>query len=69
MLPLAQSTVSQHLKVLKEAGIVKSMGEGNDQCYCLAADTVRWLSAFCNEVCCPAACLIQPIDCTAPGNC
>ena len=52
-LPLAQSTVSQHLKVLKEAGIVQGSIEG-DQCYCLAPDVLRWLAAFCTELCCPA---------------
>ena len=51
VLPLAQSTVSQHLKVLKEAGIIRGAIEG-DQCYCLDPETVRWLVDFCNEVCC-----------------
>jgi ArsR family transcriptional regulator len=35
-LPLAQATVSQHLKVLKEAGIVIGEIEGPAVCYCLA---------------------------------
>lgn len=35
ILPLAQSTVSQHLKVLKAAGIVKGEVEGPRTCYCL----------------------------------
>lgn len=34
-LPLAQSTVSQHLKALKEAGIVQGTIEGRSTCYCL----------------------------------
>lgn len=51
-LPLAQSTVSQHLKVLKEAGIVRGVIEG-DTCYCLDGEAIRWLAAFCNQVCCP----------------
>lgn len=34
-LPLAQSTVSQHLKCLKEAGLVTGMVEGPCTCYCL----------------------------------
>ena len=33
-LPLAQSTVSQHLKVLKESGLVKGEVEGVYSCYC-----------------------------------
>jgi len=35
MLPLAQSTVSQHLKILKESGLVKGVIEGPRTCYCL----------------------------------
>ena len=35
LLPLAQSTVSQHLKCLKEAGLVKGEVEGLKTCYCL----------------------------------
>ena len=34
-LPLAQSTVSQHLKILKAAGLVKGEIEGPRTCYCL----------------------------------
>jgi ArsR family transcriptional regulator len=34
-LPLAQSTVSQHLKVLKEAGLVSGEVEPPRVCYCL----------------------------------
>ena len=34
-LPLAQPTVSQHLKVLKEAGLVAGAVEGPSVCYCL----------------------------------
>ena len=35
MLPLAQSTVSQHLKCLKEAGLVIGTVEGPRTCYCI----------------------------------
>jgi DNA-binding transcriptional ArsR family regulator len=34
-LPLAQSTVSQHLKALKEAGLIQGEIEGVRSCYCL----------------------------------
>ncbi len=34
-LPLAQSTVSQHLKILKAAGVVRGEIEGPRTCYCL----------------------------------
>ena len=53
LLPLAQSTVSQHLKVLKEAGIVQATIDG-DQCYCLNPEVMRWVAAFSVELCCPA---------------
>ena len=33
-LPLAQATVSQHLKVLKDAGLVRSETDGPRVCYC-----------------------------------
>jgi predicted transcriptional regulator len=34
-LPLAQATVSQHLKELKNAGLIKGDIEGNAICYCI----------------------------------
>ncbi len=34
-LPLAQSTVSQHLKILREAGLVRGEISGPRSCYCL----------------------------------
>lgn len=34
-LPLAQSTVSQHLKILKACGLVRGEIEGPRTCYCL----------------------------------
>jgi ArsR family transcriptional regulator len=54
LLPLAQSTVSQHLKVLKEAGIIRGSLDG-DPCYCLDPETIHWLVRFCTDVCCPPA--------------
>ena len=41
--PLAQSTVSQHLKVLKESGLIRGEIEGPATCYCLDPDNIRWL--------------------------
>lgn len=40
ILPLAQSTVSQHLKQLKQAGLVKGTVEGPCTCCCLDHDTL-----------------------------
>jgi DNA-binding transcriptional ArsR family regulator len=42
-LPISQSTVSQHLKELKEVGLIKGEIEGTTVCYCL--DEKEWLKA------------------------
>src|SRR5438105_8863953 len=42
-LPLSQSTVSQHLKELKEAGLIKGEIEGAKVCYCI--DEKEWKTA------------------------
>jgi ArsR family transcriptional regulator len=41
VLPLAQSTVSQHLRVLKDAGWVQGEVDGPRVCYCLNPETVE----------------------------
>lgn len=40
-LPLAQATVSQHLKVLKETGFIQGTIDGPRVCYCLDAETIE----------------------------
>ena len=40
---LAQSTISQHLKVLREAGLIRGEIEGPATCYCLDPEGMRWL--------------------------
>ncbi|MEY2812048.1 MAG: hypothetical protein RI991_1043 [Bacteroidota bacterium] len=42
-LPLSQSTVSQHLKELKEAGLIKGDIDGVSVCYCI--DEREWKKA------------------------
>lgn len=42
-LPLAQSTVSQHLKILKEAGLVQGEIDGPKVCYCINPATLARL--------------------------
>lgn len=37
-LPLSQSTISQHLKEMKKAGIIQGNVEGTFTCYCLDTD-------------------------------
>lgn len=43
VLPLAQATVSQHLKVLRDAGIICGTVEGPATSYCLDGQTLAWL--------------------------
>lgn len=45
-LPLAQSTVSQHLQVLKDAGLVRGTIDGLRVCYCLEPNALRRLKAL-----------------------
>ncbi len=49
-LPLAQSTVSEHLKVLKDAGIVRGDVEGPNKCYCLEPEAMAWLKREFTEL-------------------
>src|SRR6185436_17438276 len=42
-LPLSQSTVSQHLKELKESGLIKGDIDGAKVCYCI--DEKEWGNA------------------------
>ncbi len=49
-LPLAQSTVSQHLKELKEAGLVAGEISGVQTCYCLSAEGVRFARLALGEL-------------------
>jgi DNA-binding transcriptional ArsR family regulator len=45
-LPLAQSTVSQHLKVLQDAGLIRGAVEGPRVCYCIEPRVLRRLKAL-----------------------
>ncbi len=40
---LAQSTVSEHLRVLKEAGLIEQCGPGQRSGYCLSREALVWL--------------------------
>ncbi len=54
VLPLAQATVSQHLRTLREAGLVRGEISGPSTCYCLDAEAVRAcadaLGGFLNDL-------------------
>src|SRR5690349_20394820 len=43
-LPVGQPTVSEHLMVLKDAGIVQGTVDGPNRCYCLEPAALRFLS-------------------------
>ena len=60
VLPLAQATVSQHLKALKEAGLIQGNIDGVKSCYCLNPDYLRrmtpLLTDFFNRLLSPGCC-------------
>ncbi|MFI5188631.1 MAG: ArsR/SmtB family transcription factor [Chitinophagales bacterium] len=45
-LPLAQPTISQHLKELKNAGLIKGTIEGNTICYCVDEKAIGKLQTY-----------------------
>jgi ArsR family transcriptional regulator len=49
-LPLAASTVSQHLKLLKEAGLVKGEVDGPRRCYCVDLTALRHFKKLVREL-------------------
>ena len=49
-LPLAQSTVSQHLRELRDAGLIRGTVDGVRVCYCLAPETVTRMRAAFGEM-------------------
>jgi DNA-binding transcriptional ArsR family regulator len=49
-LPLSQSTVSQHLKELKEAGIIKGEIDGVKTCYCIDENNWSKMSLLFNKM-------------------
>src|SRR6185503_9453380 len=49
-LPLAQATVSQHLKVLKDAGIIRGEIDTPRVCYCIAPEAIQRLSTLIDEL-------------------
>ena len=53
-LPLSQSTISEHLRRLKEAEIIIGEVEGPATCYCLNDDALHWLSGQLDPVAIPA---------------
>lgn len=63
VLPLAQASVSRHLKTLKEAGLIRGEVDGPRSCYCLDGEAVQAVQeAF--------GAFFAPLTATpAPGDC
>lgn len=65
-LPLAQSTVSQHLKALKEAGLIRGTVDGPSVCYCVDPDALKLMNdmvgSYLASVCCPPTCCTPTND-------
>jgi ArsR family transcriptional regulator, arsenate/arsenite/antimonite-responsive transcriptional repressor len=49
-LPLAQPTVSQHLKELKNAGLIKGNFEGASICYCINEAGFEKIKSFFQDI-------------------
>ncbi len=49
-LPIAQATVSQHLKVLKDAGLISGEIDGTSTCYQLNEEMIVWFRSVIEEI-------------------
>lgn len=49
-LPLSQATVSQHLKALKNSGLIKGNIEGNAICYCIDETVLEKLKDYITHI-------------------
>ena len=49
-LPLAQPTISQHLRELKNAGLIKGSIDGNSICYCLDGTAFESLQVYLQSI-------------------
>jgi len=50
VMPLSQSTVSEHLRILKQAGLIKGEVEGPRVCYCVDPERLRQFKALVTEL-------------------
>ncbi|MCP4369276.1 MAG: helix-turn-helix transcriptional regulator, partial [Deltaproteobacteria bacterium] len=48
--PFSQSTISQHLKLLKESGIVHGEIEGPKTCYCVDLDVLNQFKKYVSNL-------------------
>lgn len=63
-LPLAQSTISEHLRVLKDAGLVSARAEGTSMAYCLDSAALAELTDALAAIRASA-----PSSCGTPATC
>ena len=61
-LPLAQSTISQHLKALKTAGLIQGTIDGVRTCYCLSENGIQLLKQL-------AVPFIEDLDSNSKTHC
>jgi ArsR family transcriptional regulator, arsenate/arsenite/antimonite-responsive transcriptional repressor len=50
LLPVAQSTVSQHLKIMKDAGLIQGEVDGPKVCYCVNSTALARCKKLLNEL-------------------
>jgi DNA-binding transcriptional ArsR family regulator len=60
-LPIAQSTVSQHLKELKQAGLIKGNIDGASICYCVDTEQLQNAKDILNQLLSPI--ILPPTTC------
>ena len=49
-LPIAQATVSQHLKVLRQAGFISGTIDGTATSYCLDEENIAWFRSKVSDI-------------------
>lgn len=50
VMPLAQATVSQHLKVLRQARLIRGEIDGPRRCYCVNPEVVKRLKSLIDDL-------------------
>jgi DNA-binding transcriptional ArsR family regulator len=59
-LPLAQPTISQHLKELKNAGLIKGTIEGTAICYCIDENALQKMNDYIAQI---SECIFKRTTC------
>ena len=62
-LPLAQATVSRHLKVLKDAGLIRGEVDGPRSCYCLSPEGITVLRSAMSDLLATLSSATPPATC------